>query len=378
MPELDIEYAPETAGRQQTGPVTGVWSLSYDGLVLVDAAWTGTPLVLVPTEDVLILAVDLPIANRSQRLAALPFAVEDQVSEPIEALHAALGAELSPNRYLAGVVRNDRMAHWCALIDAAGLERAAVLPDALSLPAPGMGCWAVAADGDRRLVRTFDGAAFAVPSSAFPAVWETAERPRLVSYGEALSDEFAAEPAGLGWAGPSTTAASIPLDLRQGRYARRSNNSPWLQRLILVASIAVLAHAAIYAVDTVALMRSADARRAEVAVLVAAGGGPTGGDLAATAEAMLPGANASSGMLPLFTRAAQALQPIGETIALQSVAYERAAGLTMEVEASDLAGLQKVEAALRGAGLVPTSGGSSVEGGRASQTITVPPVGSPR
>lgn len=378
MPELDIEYAPETAGRQQTGPVSGVWSLSYDGLALVDAAWTGTPLVLVPTEDVLILAVDLPIANRSQRLAALPFAVEDQVSEPIEGLHAALGAELSPNRYLAGVVRHDRMTHWCALIDAAGLERAAVLPDALSLPAPAAGCWAVATSGDRFLVRTSDGAAFAVPSSAFPAVWETAECPRLVSYGEALSDEFAAEPAGLGWAGPSTTASSIPLDMRQGRYARRSNNSPWLQRLLLVASIAVLAHAAIYAVDTVVLMRSAHARRAEVAVLVAAGGGPTGGDLAATAEAMLPGANMSSGMLPLFTRAAQALQPIGETIALQSVAYERAAGLTMEVEASDLAGLQKVDAALRGAGLVPASGGSAVEAGRASQTITLPPVGSTR
>lgn len=378
MPELDIEYAPETAGRQQTGPVTGVWSLDSEGLVLADTAWTGTPLVLVPTEDVLLLAVDLPIANRTRRAAALPFAVEDQVSEPIEALHAALGAELSPGRYLAGVVRHDRMVQWCALLDAAGLERAAVLPDALSLPAPGVGCWAVAADGDRLLVRTHDGAAFAVPSSAFPGVWETADRPQLVSYGEPLSDEFAAEPTGPGWSGPSTTAASIPLDLRQGRYARRSNSSPWLQRLLLVAISGVLAHAAIYAVDTVALIRSADARRAEVAVLVAAAGGPTGGDLAATAEAMLPGTNNASGLLPLFSRVARALQPIGQTIALQSVAYERAAGLTMEVEASDLAGLQEAETALRGAGLVPASGGSAVEGGRASQTITLPPQDSTR
>ena len=38
-------------------------------------------------------------------------------------------------------------------------------------------------------------------------------------------------------------AEQEPLDLRQGRYARRSNSATWLQRLLLVASIAVLAHA---------------------------------------------------------------------------------------------------------------------------------------
>lgn len=373
MPEQHIEYAPDTAGRQQPGPATGIWSLTHEGPVLVDAAWTGTPLVLVPTEDILILAADLPIANRTQRLAALPFAVEDQVSEPIEVLHAALGAELAPGRYLAAVVRHDRMAHWCALIDAAGLQQAAVLPDALSLPAPRTGCWAVAADGDRLLVRRPDGIAFALPASAFGEVWEAADRPRLLSYGEALPDQYSAEPTGLGWAGPSAGAGTVPLDLRQGRYARASNGPPWLQRLLKVAVIGLLAHAAIYAVDTVALVRSADARQAEAAALVAAAGGPTGGDLAATAEAMLPGGDGHSGLMPAFGGAARALQPVGQTISLQSLGYERASGLTMEIEASDLASLQRAEAALREAGLRPVGGGSVVENGRASQTITLSP-----
>jgi len=45
----------------------------------------------------------------------------------------------------------------------------------------------------------------------------------------------------------------------------------------------------------------------------------------------------------------------------------------MEVEASDLAALQEVEAALRGAGLAPVSRGAAAEGGRARQTIVVSP-----
>lgn len=373
MPEPDIEYAPVATGRQRTGPVGGVWSFHADGLVLTDAAWTGPPVVLVPTEDVRLLPVDLPIANRARRVAALLFALEDEVAEPIEALHAALGEELSPGRYLAGVVRHDRMAQWCEAIDAAGLEAAAVLPDALSLPPADPGCWSVAATADRIVVRGFDGAAFALPASAFLAVWQTADRPKLISYGESLPPELLSEPGTAGWLGPSISAGPIALDLRQGRYASRPDRAPWLKRLLLVAMIGALGHAAIYTAENVALTVIADARRTEVADLVGAAGGPISGDLAATAEAMLPRTGDASGLLPLLGQAAKALQPVGQTVAFQSVAYERATGLTIEVEASDLASLQEVESALRGAGLGPVSRGAAAEGGRATQSITLPP-----
>ena len=88
---------------------------------------------------------------------------------------------------------------------------------------------------------------------------------------------------------------------------------------------------------------------------------------------MLPHTGNAAGLLPLLGQAARALQPVGQTIAFQSVAYERAKGLTMEVEASDLAALQEVESALRGAGLGPVSRGAAAEGGRARQSIILPP-----
>jgi general secretion pathway protein L len=373
MPERDIDYAPEVTGGQRPGPAYGVWSLGVDGLVLADAGWTGPPVVLVPTEDVRLLGVDLPIASRARRAAALPFVLEDEVSEPIEVLHAALGEALSPGRYMAGIVRHDRMAQWCEVIEAAGLEAAAVVPDALTLPRADFGSWSVAASADRVMVHGHDGTAFAVPGSVFSAVWQAADRPRLISYGDALPQEFTSEPDAAGRSEPLSWAGSIALDLRQGRYARKSRRAPWLQRLLLVAGIGLLGHLAIYTVDTVALILTADARRAEVADLVATAGGPVSGDLAATAEAMLPRASHATGLLPVLVRAAEALKPVAETISFQSVAYERATGLVMEVEASDLAALQEVEAALRGAGLAPVSRGAAAEGGRARQTIVVSP-----
>lgn len=140
----------------------------------------------------------------------------------------------------------------------------------------------------------------------------------------------------------------------------------------MVLGIGLLAHAALWSLDTVALMKSAADKRAVVATLVTAAGGSSGGDLAATAEAMLPSTGgAPSGLLPLLGRAARALQPLGTSVSLLSVDYGADAGLTMALEAADLTGLQTAEAALSGAGLAFVNAGAAVEGGRAHEKVTI-------
>lgn len=371
MPEAEVERLSEMKSVPRATATGGVWSLDDDGLTLVDADWAGRAVVLAPTEQVLMLAVDLPIANRAQRQSALAFAIEDQVSEPIEAVHAALGEALSPGRYLAGVVRHDRMRLWCTLIDAAGLKGAALVPDALTLPSPGPGYWSVALRGERALVRAADGPGFAVPAANLALMWEAAGRPLMASYGDALPDELVGEAPGPGWT-PRAMETPPVLDLRQGPYAVRATSSPLTRRLAMVLGLGLLAHVAIHVVDTVALMRAADAKKAEVALLVGQAGGVTTGDLATTARSMLPQTpGARTDFLPLFSRTATALQPVGPTASLQTVTYGDDAGLTLAVQAPDLAGLQAVEAALKAAGLDPTSGASSVDAGRASQEIVL-------
>jgi general secretion pathway protein L len=119
--------------------------------------------MLVPTEQVRLLAVDLPLASRAKRMEALPFAIEDRIADPIESVHLALGMEIAPKRYLVGVVRHDVMESWVARADEAGLGHAAMVPDALALPVPGEGAWAVDLGETRAVVRAGDGTGFACP-----------------------------------------------------------------------------------------------------------------------------------------------------------------------------------------------------------------------
>ncbi len=369
MPDLKSPDGPKNL--HNSGSIKGVWQLSQEGLVLVNVSWAGAPAILVPTEDVRVLVLDLPMSGRAQRAAALPFVIEDRIAESPELSHTALGEAVAPGRYLAGVVRHDRMAAWCASAEA-DLSQAAMVPDALALPIPAADAWSIALLGARALVRTGDGSAFAIPVSALEMIWDQAGRPLLSSYGEPLPAGIAHDRMDDGLMVWPVMAGTVPLNLRQGAYATVSTNRSWLRQAALVVVLGLIAHAGLLTIDTLGLMRSADEKRASVATLVTQAGGPPGGDLAVTAEAMLPRPPvAPSGLTPLLGRAARALQPLGPSVTLTSVGYAGEAGLTLALEAADPAALQQAHSALAGAGLSPVSGGATVEGGKARDRIVI-------
>ena len=55
------------------------------------------------------------------------------------------------------------------------------------LAAPPTGAWRLMIESDRALVRTEDGAGFAIDLQGLSAAWEIAGRPRLLSTGEELT-----------------------------------------------------------------------------------------------------------------------------------------------------------------------------------------------
>ena len=85
-------------------------------------------IVLVPGIDVLTLSADIP-ARGARLLAALPFALEDQVAEDIEHLHFAAGARRADGSVPVAVVRHDTMLDWRARLDAAGITAARIVPE---------------------------------------------------------------------------------------------------------------------------------------------------------------------------------------------------------------------------------------------------------
>ncbi len=345
----------ERLGNASLSGPAGVWTLDGEALIAADS--DGPATVLVPTEAVRLLAVDLPIANRTKRLAALPFAIEDMIAEPIDAVHIAIGVELAPKRYLVAVVRHDRMAEWIARVDDAGLDHAALVPDALALPQPGGGEWAVDLGETRAVVRRGDGTGLAVPAPLLATAWDADGKPSAIGYGARLpeamvgaTDALEVEPLGRRLLAPA-------LDLRQGRYARRRRSMAGLgKRVLQVAAIGIVAHAGIAAADTIALQRIADRRAAETRALVlekTPGAALPENDFAGVVADLLPQPGAGGGgnaFLPVIARVSAALQPLQPGLVVSQMAYQGDV-LTIDVTGSDPA---RIAGALRDAGLRAT------------------------
>jgi len=329
----------------------GVWTLAGGRLIIAEA--DGPATILVPTEQVRLLAVDLPLSSRAKRLEALPFAIEDQIAEPVESLHLALGAEIAPKRYLVGVVRHELMEGWVDLAESAGLGQAAMVPDTLALPQPAEGEWAVDLGETRALVRSGDGAGFAIPAPLLRAAWDAAGAPPALAYGTALPPEMMLGRAALAPAPLATRLLAPALDLRQGRYAvRRAGTTTFWRRLGWIVAIGAMAHTAIALADTMMLRSIADRRATETRAVaaLAAPGVNLSGDLRTAIPDLLPkgGAKAPDAFVPLVARISGALQPLGGALSVRQMAFEGNT-LTMDVDGADPSLAGRIGAALRGA-----------------------------
>ncbi|MEP7314722.1 MAG: type II secretion system protein GspL [Pseudomonadota bacterium] len=90
--------------------------------------------LLVPGADVLQLAVDLPDGNEQRLQQIVPFALEEQVAEDIEALHFAIGPRLSGQTTAVDVVSRTLLDGWLASAADLGLAPQAMHADSELAP----------------------------------------------------------------------------------------------------------------------------------------------------------------------------------------------------------------------------------------------------
>lgn len=345
----------------------GVWALSGGRAIIAEP--DGPATVLVPSESVLLLGVDLPLGSHAKRLAALPFAIEDRIADPIESVHLALGGEIAPKRYLVAVVRHALMREWVEVAEAEGLAHAAMVPDALVLPVPDEGWSAENGDG-RVLVRAADGTGFAVSSALVGQAWEAAGRPRIWNCGAVPIGELPQEPRPAGGGGLVERLARPAVDLRQGIYARRTaSGSSWVKRLGWIAAAGIAAHVVIAGADTL-MLRAIAERRADdtrAAVAQAAPGANLGDDLRVSVADMLPAPGpAGSQFVPLVTRTSNALAPLSSAVTARSIRFEGNA-LVMEIEPGEPGLAGRVRDAMRAAGV--TADVAAGQGGALRLTV---------
>lgn len=161
--------------RWHTGATPGGPGTSHQGsLGDAAAAIHGQPAVLlVPGADVTLMRAQVPTRNRQRMLKALPYAIEDQLIDEVDALHFAAGDHDTDGTVATAIVSKARLQQWLNAAQSAGLNVVGVIPETLALPWQ-ENTWTAWLDHDRCLVRTGPQSGFAVDAANAAAVVELA------------------------------------------------------------------------------------------------------------------------------------------------------------------------------------------------------------
>lgn len=115
--------AVDASGARRSPPVTGPLEQA--------SADTGDRkvIVLVPSAEVLTTSLDIPVKGGARLLAALPYALEEQLADDVDKLHFAAGARRPSGRVPVSVVSKSKLSAWCERLADAGLRPASIIAE---------------------------------------------------------------------------------------------------------------------------------------------------------------------------------------------------------------------------------------------------------
>ncbi|MCX7560527.1 type II secretion system protein GspL [Sulfitobacter sp. F26204] len=327
---------------------------------------------VVPAELVTFHVIDLPVRSTRQRQAALPFALEERVGQPLEHVHFALCRSTREGKTLAAVVDAELMKKWVTeWPDTPLIPEQTLIPTGTS-GVDGRESWRTYREGNRVLVRVSDGTGFVALADKLGLLWRAANKPDVENYGAPLPSEMV-------WTDSSdkgipTEPALIENDLRQGIH--RPSRGLWRPLKYLVASVmlAGIVHLAIAVADARAQRAIAEGLREQATTAIAARLPSVSVETAP--EVILRQLHAQSrpqrgsSFLPLMDSVARALLGADDALRFRQLNWDTD-GLRLTVEASDLDALQQAEARLKSAGLRVTSGSATADAGAARAELTV-------
>jgi general secretion pathway protein L len=91
-------------------------------------------LVFIPTTDLLVTEIRIPTKNRQRLIQAIPFSLENELTEDIDLLHFAAGNTDSENVTPVVVMAKRKLDHWLEMLETAGIEPMGIYADLLCLP----------------------------------------------------------------------------------------------------------------------------------------------------------------------------------------------------------------------------------------------------
>jgi general secretion pathway protein L len=104
-------------------------------LTLAAAVWrTGKVVVLAPSTQILMAEPELPPGSGPKLARAVPFALEEQLTEDVDLLSFAIGRRRGNGGTSVAVVSRSVLQGWLAELTAAGLDPQAIYPDISLMP----------------------------------------------------------------------------------------------------------------------------------------------------------------------------------------------------------------------------------------------------
>jgi len=266
----------DNEGRPQGSIYTGT---------LADAASEASGqrvVVLVSGAAGLLTRVSIPVRGRQRLLRAVPYALEEQLSEEVDNLHFAVGTTQEDGAWPVAVFSKQFMDSLTADFLEAGLDVQQVIPEILALPNNGEET-SVLVENDVALVRTGKSSGFAVDSDNLGimlAARMTDEeaglqplhlfvskdelRPDMAEYvGETLVEPFAGDPLNVFARGLENGS----INLLQGAYSRSGNWAtllrPWRATAALLLAGIILSNV-VMGIDYFRLSRESEQLHAQI------------------------------------------------------------------------------------------------------------------
>jgi general secretion pathway protein L len=121
---LALDDAGETEPTRQRGSLTLAAAVSRNGKVIA----------LAPAAQILMAEPELPPGHGVKLAKAVPFALEEQLTEDVDQLSFAIGRRRVSGTTPVAVVSRGVLERWLSDLEAAGLEPLAVYPDIALMP----------------------------------------------------------------------------------------------------------------------------------------------------------------------------------------------------------------------------------------------------
>lgn len=234
--------------------------------------------VLVPSADVRLAAVQVPARQPAKVLQAAPYVLEEQFAEDVDTLHFALGSRMADGRWPLAIVSRERMAAWLALLQTQGLHADLMLPDVLALVVPDDTHIHALVDGGQAIVRTARDTGFVCLAEDLGFCLELADPDRQKTLRLTVPRDEAFDVSALGWPveprhGFATALEALlqqlraadAIDLLQGDYSPKRDRLRWLapwKAAATLAGVAIVLTMLVHGIEAYRLKRELAAQEA--------------------------------------------------------------------------------------------------------------------